>query len=116
MVVIIYYGVSSVGLAGANLVRLRRIGCLLRALRFPWVVVGDWNVSPQTLQASGFLREVGGVTRFADVEYTCDPGGGNQASHLDYLVHCTAAQTYIADVTAVPDAPWKPHLALRVSS
>eukprot|EP00959_Pyramimonas_sp_CCMP1952_P020823 439121-Pyramimonas_sp.AAC.1 len=85
LLVIIFNGICSIGLAGPNLVRLRRLGSPLAALQLPWVVLGDWNVPPQTLQASGFLSEVGGMIRRADVEYTCDPGGGKKAAHLDYL-------------------------------
>ena len=92
--------------------RFRRLGSFLRALQLPWVAMGDWNITPQYLQSSGFLQEVGGQIRCADVEYTCDPGGGKKASHLDYLVHSYAATPYIKHVEPLHDVPWKPHIAL----
>ena len=114
IVVIFFYGFCSIGFTGPNLTRYRRLGSLLRSLQLPWAVVGDWNVSPQALAASGFLQQVGGEIRCADVEYTCDPGGGRKPSHLDFVVHCAAARAYISQISAVHDVPWKPHLALRI--
>eukprot|EP00959_Pyramimonas_sp_CCMP1952_P040109 838440-Pyramimonas_sp.AAC.1 len=59
VVIITFYGFTSVGLADDNIARFAKLGSFLSALQLPWIVVGDFNVSSTSLAASGFLARVG---------------------------------------------------------
>ena len=47
-------------LSDDNLAILAEAAILLCTLSGPWVIGGDWNITPETLQASGWLDVVGG--------------------------------------------------------
>eukprot|EP00959_Pyramimonas_sp_CCMP1952_P109163 2283073-Pyramimonas_sp.AAC.1 len=48
---------QGVGLAQQNIQRLAKLGDALRFYRVPYVVGGDWNVSPDTLSSSEFVSK-----------------------------------------------------------
>ena len=81
LVVVPCYLEPSTGVRGANLTKLAAIGGFVRGLGVDWVVLGDFNVSPEELASSGWLEEVGGVLMLPDVAYTERQGG-----LLDYAV------------------------------
>eukprot|EP00959_Pyramimonas_sp_CCMP1952_P332393 6960328-Pyramimonas_sp.AAC.1 len=58
-------------MAGLSRERFRRLGGLLGAMRTPWAVIGDGNMTPEALARSTFVEKVGGVLRVADVVGTC---------------------------------------------
>eukprot|EP00959_Pyramimonas_sp_CCMP1952_P208004 4351193-Pyramimonas_sp.AAC.1 len=60
LVVIVFYGLSSVGLTGDNLVRYHKLGGLVRSLQLPWLIVGDFNVPAATLARTDFFSSLGG--------------------------------------------------------
>ena len=45
---------ASIGLVGQNLVKLHTLAKLLSMVRGPWIVVGDWNATPQELAQIGY--------------------------------------------------------------
>eukprot|EP00959_Pyramimonas_sp_CCMP1952_P215192 4502681-Pyramimonas_sp.AAC.1 len=56
-VIIVYYGICG-GIAGEGAQRLVRLGAFVRALQLPWIIIGDFNVSPAVLAKSGFIERV----------------------------------------------------------
>eukprot|EP00969_Alexandrium_andersonii_P314472 13892230-Alexandrium_andersonii.AAC.1 len=58
------------GLGETNLAILAELAAFLGALRGPWVVGGDWNISPEVLVSSNWLQAVGGVVE-APAQPTC---------------------------------------------
>ena len=49
------------GLGETNMALLDAAAVCLNALNGPWIMAGDWNVTPQTLEASNWLKIVKGV-------------------------------------------------------
>ena len=47
-------------MSGNNLVKLSLLGAPLGTVASDWIVMADWNGTPQELAASGWLEEVGG--------------------------------------------------------
>ena len=52
---------DSHGLSDLNRAVLEDVAAQVRGLRIPWLIGGDWNLTPETLISSGFLGLVGGV-------------------------------------------------------
>ena len=46
------------------------VGFTLKSLTGPWIVGGDWNCTPADLEATGWLKKVGGVIK-APITATC---------------------------------------------
>ena len=61
---------TSEGLTERNLALLHRLKLLVRTLKGPWIVGGDWNVEPELLQSSGWARYLKGQI-FATEGPTC---------------------------------------------
>ena len=55
------YLICSVGMNAANKLICECAAVAIRAIKGPWVIGGDWNMTPETLAASGFLRLVNGM-------------------------------------------------------
>ena len=43
------------GVSDRNLALLQQLAAALRTLRMPWIIGGDWNMTPQQLAATGVL-------------------------------------------------------------
>ena len=44
-----------------NLDSLQLMAGVLNAVKGPWAVGGDWNCTPEELQQTGWLKQIGGV-------------------------------------------------------
>ena len=62
---------------------LQEIGNILRELGRPYILGGDWQMSPETLQASGWLQAIKGVVLSCN-DFTYESGGAQ--TELDYFV------------------------------
>ena len=49
------YLIDSVGLNEANKLILEEVTVAIKSIKGPWVLAGDWNITPEILAASGFL-------------------------------------------------------------
>eukprot|EP00959_Pyramimonas_sp_CCMP1952_P042726 893513-Pyramimonas_sp.AAC.1 len=49
-----------VGMASSNIQRFAKLGAFLAALKLPWVLLGDFNMSASALGKAGFFARVGG--------------------------------------------------------
>ena len=84
VVLVAAYLLSDPNWVGANRVRLSRMGAFLRLLAEPWMVLADWNATPEELSATGWLAEVGGIiTTPSNVVATCI---APPARMIDYAV------------------------------
>eukprot|EP00969_Alexandrium_andersonii_P131621 5819804-Alexandrium_andersonii.AAC.1 len=72
------------GMAGVNMEELAGIHRLLTNLSVPFLLAGDWNMSPDVLCDSGWPSAVGVQFVESGLGYTCIPGGGG-ANHIDYV-------------------------------
>ena len=67
-----------------SLVKLVAVEAQTRRYQLPWLLVGDWNMTPAELVASGWPRRLrGGFMQPAGCEITCTPGKGRM---LDYCL------------------------------
>ena len=55
------YAKDGIGPTGENLELMEELTALVRSLDGPWVMAGDWNMTPETLTASGWPRIVDGT-------------------------------------------------------
>eukprot|EP00959_Pyramimonas_sp_CCMP1952_P238014 4973969-Pyramimonas_sp.AAC.1 len=102
-------------MSGRNCERFRKLGGLLTSIRMPWVCIGDYNMSPETLAKSKFLERVGGaIIRTADVTGTCAKKNGED-SMLDYLVMSPSAVPFVKEVNPIRDVAWRPHIGLAIT-
>ena len=61
----------SEGLSADSTAVLDQLAVVIESLRGPWIVAGDWNLIPQILTASKWLRVVHGIV-FATPLPTCN--------------------------------------------
>jgi hypothetical protein len=112
LVVITLYLKDGEGMSPTNLARLGQVHGLLKSIKVPWIILGDFNMGPAILDQGGFLDLIGGsVITAENGASTCTTGKG---SLLDYAV----ARKDIADSIQVSqdlEAPWSPHVGLKVS-
>jgi hypothetical protein len=105
LVVISLYLKDGEGMSPTNLLRLGQVHDLVQALKVPWIIFGDFNMSPGTLDQGGFLDLIGGTVILADGgASTCTAGTG---SLIDFAI----ARKDIADsvlLTQDLTAPWSP--------
>lgn len=66
------------GLGPTNLALLTELAALVADLRGPWLIAGDWNLTPEMLAQSGWLQVVNGraISPRAGGRLCCDLCGG----------------------------------------
>ena len=92
--------------AGVSPGLLSNLAVFVQELRLPWIIVGDWNCSPEELASSGFLSMIKGRL------VTPGESTTTQGSEIDYAV----ASEAIAACTQVEvdwDVPFKLHAAIK---
>ncbi len=99
---------DSIGvMAKSNLDLLQEAAAELLLVRGGWIVGGDWNCTPDELEASGWLDLVGGAIH-APTTATCND------SVYDFFVVKRCFQHAVFSVRAVGDALCKPHSPVRL--
>ena len=91
--VIMLYLTCGIGLSGAKLVKLAGLGAFLKLLVGPWIILGDFNITPEELSASRWLT--GGAGGRGRPPHHLDPasGAGPGLGCLE-CVGCFAALLY----------------------
>ena len=95
------------GMGETNLAILTEVAALIGTVRGPWIVGGDWNLTPDTLQASNWPATVGGVVR-APSDGTC-----NEKTY-DYVVTSANLSSAVVHTTRVDDGGLVPHPPARI--
>ena len=98
---------DSEGLSETNKFLLETGAGVVNALRGPWIAMGDWNMSPETLAASKWLEMVNGVI-FATELPTC-----NDNVYDFFVVHRSLADA-VAGVQRIQDGGLSPHWVSRL--
>ena len=90
-----------------NLDLLHAAVSVAKAMDYPWVLCGDFNVPAQEMQLSAFLRDAGAALRAppADGPVTCTAGNGS----IDYFIVCETFLPAVRNVSVCMDAPFAPH-------
>ncbi len=94
------------GLSQANVAFLEQLAIAIGTLRGPWIVGGDWNITPTTLGTSSWTRIVNG-TIVATPLVTCNN------STYDFLVVRKALAHAVAGVQKIDDGGMNPHWVSR---
>ena len=112
IVLLSVYLTCNIGVAGENVTKLAQLRDFVERCPWPCALMGDWNLTPQELQETGFLTSIVNrrmVIRVPDVAYTCTQGAKRI---IDFMV----VDARLLAATSVPglvsEAPWRPHLAL----
>ena len=96
---------------------MRKLMALLavtKALRLPWVVIGDFNVQPAEWTKTKWLGELGGrLILPTNARYTCNAGSAS-ASLLDYGIMAESFAAYFCGLEVVRNLPWGPHMGLHL--
>jgi hypothetical protein len=66
LMVITIYLKDGEGLSQTNLTRLGQVHGLIKANKIPWIILGDFNMSPATLDQRGLLELIGGTVITAE--------------------------------------------------
>ena len=112
LTVIIVYLTPSEGAAKSNLAKLANLGSFIRSLRTPWLALGDWNMTPGELDASGWPQEVEASFLVpSDTEFTSWSGPGRL---LDFGLLGGGARGLIRGITSDDSGPWTAHKAIIV--
>ena len=107
---LILYMVSGIGPSGANVRRMQSIAGLIGILGIPFILIGDWNMTPQQLFNSGFTNLIkGSIMVPEDADYICRSG-----RLLDYAVVSRSFVAAIASVKTSKDTPWHSHRGVVV--
>ena len=98
---------DSEGLSADNMMLLEQVAAVLQQLRGPWILGGDWNISPELLTSSNWPRLVDGVV-FAPNAPTC------HTSTYDYFVVSSGLAPAVAAVRRIDDGGFEPHWPARL--
>ena len=96
-----------VGLNEANLAILQEVATVLCALGAPWILAGDFNSTPEQLEATNFLQLVRGVV-IAPAPPTCNGKVFDDFIVSDSLRHA------VAGIARIDDAGLHPHFPVRL--
>ena len=101
------YLLDSVGMNPSNILVCEQAALVLRSVRGPWICSGDWNLEPDVLAASGFLKLVDGVV-FAASLPTC-----GQKSYDSFVVSKSIAHAVVG-AQRIEGVGIEPHYPARL--
>jgi hypothetical protein len=90
---------DSEGLGQTNLAILTELAAYIGTIRGPWVVAGDWNITPQQLQAASWDKIVKWFSP------TCN------GKVYDFFVVSKSLEPCLAAVTTLENGAFHPHPA-----
>ncbi len=104
---VVYFD-CTVGLdGGSNIEKCKEVLRLVGAIKLPWLIMGDFNVTPEECVATSFFGYLGGTLAAPDMEFTCTSNGSDRL--LDYAI---ASKELAEFIQARPfyDHPFRPHI------
>ena len=108
--VVIAYLDHTIGINGANIVKLQQIQRALLHFKLPFFIFADWNCVPQTLADSGFLEVIGAEIKVAPgITETCVSG-----NIIDYIVVARSITSAISLFQDSSHSPWRAHKGFEV--
>ena len=96
-----------IGSTGENLAVLEGLKAAIWTVDGPWIIAADWNMSPETLAATGWLSMVNGQTVSTTLS-TCTN------SVYDYFVVAQSIRHAIKGIQRIKDAGLQPHYPVRL--
>ena len=102
------YLTCGVGFSGEHVSKLTCLATELLVDGRPFVVFGDWNMTPQQLWATGWVQQVEGQCIFpSQLYFTCHSG-----RMIDFCVVSTAIAEVVSCIKPWLDAPFTAHVPL----
>jgi len=101
----VYFTVGH-GLAGDNLAKMGTIASWLELYGVPYLLVGDFNVTADVMQASEWVSRIGGVVVRPSGAKTCYQGSGS-------LIHygiCSPGALEVLKAMTARAVEWRPQL------
>ena len=98
---------TSEGLSQRNMDLLQCLAGVLSRLRGPWLVGGDFNLTPDMLRASGWLSLVNGTVHAPGVA-TC------KGREIDFFVTSASLSPAVVAVVLIEDSDTSHHSAVRL--
>ena len=95
------------GLSCRNIDLLQAIAGVICELRGPWILAGDFNITPQDLISTGWLQLVGGTVHAPSLP-TCN------GRVIDFFVTSATLAFAVVAATVVSDTGTYPHSAVRL--
>ena len=102
--VYLYFGE---GLSPQNVDLLQTIAGVVSELRGPWILAGDFNLTPEDVRGTGWLELLNGVIHAPSVP-TCN------GRVIDFFVTSASLASAVVAVSVVLDSGTSPHSAVRL--
>ena len=100
------------GYGDTNRRRTHALKGALKELGLPYVIAGDFNMTPEEAIDSGALHDLGAKIVTPDgVNETCTAGQGRM---LDYWIISASAIQLILNPRTVAGCPWRPHVGIAL--
>ncbi|CAK0837550.1 unnamed protein product [Prorocentrum cordatum] len=113
LVVVSTYLSPGMGVQRRNADTLKALSAFLFKIRDPWIVLGDWNMSPAAFTNTKWPSKMQGhIVTAGNVDFTCDQGT-NGGMH-DYALVKDGYQDFV-NIQAVLTVPWRPHSGLEIT-
>ncbi|CAK0896446.1 unnamed protein product, partial [Prorocentrum cordatum] len=90
--------------------KLLSLGAFVTMLTYPWIILADWNMTPEQLAATEWLAKWNATIVRAPGSATCDKG---QGLTLDFALVKTGIE-HINSIRQCPTVPWATHVGLEV--
>ncbi|CAK0876322.1 unnamed protein product [Prorocentrum cordatum] len=90
--------------------KLLSLGAFVTMLTDPWIILADWNMTPEQLAATEWLAKWNATIVRAPGSATCDKG---QGLTLDFALVKTGIEHTIS-IRQCPTVPWATHVGLEV--
>ena len=103
------YLTCHIGGTGENIIKIQEIIKMILAAGLPFMLIGDFNMTPRELAATGMLAKIGAeIVIPSNVTSTCRSG-----RMLDYVVISTNFRGALVSLTADMKCPWRAHKGLK---
>ena len=100
LVVVSLYLKDGEGMSPTNLARLGQVHGFIKSLKVPWIILGDFNMGPDTLDQGGFLDLRGGSVITADLH--------SRARLSDRLCHSQTGHSQLSQPLPKSPGPMEP--------
>ncbi|CAK0909711.1 unnamed protein product, partial [Prorocentrum cordatum] len=113
LVVVSTYLSPGMGVQRRNADTLKALSAFLFKIRDPWIVLGDWNMSPAAFTNTKWPSKMQGhIVTAGNVHFTCDQG--TNGGMYDYAFVKDGYQDFV-NIQAVLTVPWRPHAGLEIT-
>ena len=111
VIMVSVYLTCGIGVAAENISKMQSIALYVKQARLPFIIAGDFNMSPQSVLESGWPTQLGAYVLAPEGCITCTTGSG---SVLDFAVISACLQPVVQGLRPIAGNPFRPHLGLEL--